>query len=291
MKKNILFIVFVYSISYLVLLAQTDVTNLISNPSFEDNVDDFAIGWNYNEDAQVCAWHVINTDGDETKTDENIMGLWNATIGDATVSQTITGLENGTYKLTADMMCSRNASSLRLTTQRIFINDKSVLFGVNADSNYAASDLEILTGTLGESITFAGHTVSPVGKENGPFWTCEVTDTITDGTITIGVKTNGSDSQYGFEFPLLTEGDGYGWFKVDNFTLTLEGTSTGIKDTYSDNTKIKVLVRNGYIIVDGIKDFKIYTLNGMLISSDSQLIPGIYIIKANNETAKVAVLR
>lgn len=286
-KLHLQFIAVALCIKCLTLQAQTDVTDLIINPSFEDNVDDVADGWDYNEDALACAWHVINTDGDETKTGDNICGLWNATLGDPIISQTITDVDNGIYKLTADMMCSRNAESLRLTTQRIFINNNSILFGANADTNYSAVDLAILTDNLSETITFANYPSSPIGKENGPFMTCEVTTTVTDGTIVLGVKTNGSDSQYEFEFPHLTAGNGWGWFKVDNFTLTYMG-AVGIEEI-NNETRLNVSVKNGYVTVDGVKEFKIYSLNGALIPSDEQLTPGIYLIRANHKVAKIIV--
>jgi hypothetical protein len=292
MKKVFLpFISFILLISALTLRAQVDMTNLITNPSFEANVDDLAEGWTYEGGADTLTWHAINTDGDETKDGNNICGLWNDVFADPAITQTITDVENGIYKVTADLMCSRNAESLRLTTQRIFINNKSVLFGVKADSNYSKDDLAILTDELGETITFADHVVSPVGKENGPFHTCEVIDTITDGTIKLGIKTNGSGSQYDFTFPLLTAGNGWGWFKVDNFTLTKleDNGGSAISDIQTDNNDLKIFVNDGYIIVEGVPDFRVYSINGSLVSSDSQLEPGIYIVQANNKVAKVII--
>ncbi len=281
MKK--LLPLFIMLISAQFVSAQTDLTSKIVNPSFEDNVDSLAIGWTYSGGCDTYAWHTINTDADATKTGNNICGLWNATFGDATISQTITGLTNGIYKVTADLMGSSNASSTRLTTQRIFLNDKSVLFG--ADTAYSAKTIEILTDTLGEVITYANHTVT--ASDAGPLLICEVIDTITDGTITLGVKTNGSDSPHGFSFPSLTAGDGWGWFKVDNFTLTLMNSGSAINNT--SNEDVKIIVNDGFLSVFGVENFKVYTTNGMLVNADKQLQAGIYILKSNSYTTKFIV--
>lgn len=189
-----------------------DVTSVIVNPSFEANVEALATGWTYGNTA-TYSWHTVNTDGDSTKEGNNIMGLWNNKFADDQVYQTII-VANGIFKVSAYL----TVPSGMLTTQRIFINDHSVLYGHEAD--YTAATLNVLRNNFGEKITFAGHDVS--SRTNGPFLLCEATDTITNGTVKIGVKTNGTASAYSgnFNFPNV---DGNGWFKVDNFHLTYYG--------------------------------------------------------------------
>jgi hypothetical protein len=280
--KYIFFSLCLFSFNSL-LFAQTDMTNKIINPGFEDNVNDLATGWDYEGGCDAYAWHTINTDADDTKTGENICGLWNATFGDAAISQTISGLANGTYKVTADLMGSSNAASSRLTTQRIFGNNCSVLFG--AESDYSAETVSVLKSKLGEKLSYAGHVVTQ--DDRGPLLKCEVICEVTDGTLTLGVKTNGSDSQYAFSFPNLTAGDGWGWFKVDNFTLTYN-PATGISNA-SLKKNIKVRVNDGFVIVEGAESFEIHDLYGRFIPTNMQLNRGIYLVKANSQVVKVNV--
>lgn len=48
---------------------------------------------------------------------------------DYEISQTISGLENGTYQITAGVMVGANGNGSRRTSQRIFGNLNSTLFG------------------------------------------------------------------------------------------------------------------------------------------------------------------
>lgn len=189
-----------------------DATSLIVNPSFEANVEALAIGWTYGHTA-TYAWHTVNTGGDATKDGNNTMGLWNNKFADDTVYQTIL-VTNGIFKVSAYL----TVPSGMLTTQRIFINDHSVLYGHEAD--YTAATLNVLRNNFGEKITFAGHDVHP--STEGPFLLCEATDTVTNGIIKLGVKINGTASAYSatFNFPNVA---GNGFFKVDNFHLTYYG--------------------------------------------------------------------
>jgi hypothetical protein len=270
--------------STLASVAQTDLTHKIINPSFEENIDAMATGWTYEGGSEAYAWHVINTDGDATKDGNNICGLWNPKFGDVAITQTITGLENGVYVVTAGVMVGVNGATpgQRLTTQRLFANNNSVLYGAEAD--YSADNISVLTGTLGETISYAGYGVSTA--ENGPFSVCTVETKVTDGTLVFGIKTNGTDSQYNFSFPGADE-SGWGWFKIDNFTLTLKGGATGIKTSLKKD--ITVRVNNGYVLVEGAACYKIHDLNGREIKNNVQLKRGIYIVSADSQTVKVAV--
>lgn len=283
--RYFLFSVCIVSMYSIALVAQpTDMTNKIVNPSFEDNVDALATGWTYEGGSDTYVWHVINTDGDATKEGNNICGLWNPKFGDAAITQTITGLENGVYVVTAGLMVGVNGATpgQRLTTQRIFANKNSVLYGAEAD--YSADNLAVLKETLGELISYAGYGVSTA--ENGPFSVCSVETKVTDGTLVLGIKTNGTDSQYNFTFPTADE-SGWGWFKMDNFTLTFKGATTGITSPLKRD--IKVLVNNGFIAVEGAESFKIHDLSGREIKNNIQLSRGIYLVSANAQIVKVAV--
>ena len=283
--KSLLLSMCIIAVSTLVSNAQTDMTYKIVNPSFEDNVDAMATGWSFEGGCDTYVWNVVNTDGDDTKDGDNICGLWNPRFGDVAVTQEITDLENGTYQVTADFTVGVNNATpgQRLTTQRIFANNNSVLYG--AEGDYTADNINVLTSTLGESITYAGYAVSTA--ENGPFETCTVETKVTDGILMFGVKTNGLDSQYGFSFPDAAE-DGWGWFKMDNFTLTFLGGSTAI-DNASITKDFTAFTNNGFITVKGADTYKIYDLTGHTVPANRQLKPGIYLVKANTMVKKVLV--
>ena len=212
------------------LTAQTDYTSSITNPSFETGNN---TGWTWSG-VGGYAWVGPNTDGDATRDGAFINGMWNSLISDVELSQTITGLPEGMYIVTADLMGSRNATTSRLTTQRIFANGFSILFG--KESDYSSENLGILGRS--ETCSFGGY--SETQSDAGPFLTLSVTAPVTDGTLTLGVRTNGKASSLGYSFPNLTAGDGHGWFKVDHFTLTYTGELTAEVKSNASLLNIKV---------------------------------------------------
>lgn len=258
----------------------------LTNPSFETG--DFT-GWSWTgTDGYV--WFGVNGDGDETKTGTSIAGVWNQVIGDVELSQTVTGLANGNYRVTADLMGSSNGFSSRLTTQRLFANGKSMLFGESTDSSYTAENLAILGAT--ETYSFGGYKVTQ--NDAGPFRRLTVVAPVTDGTLKLGIRTNGDGSALGYTFPKLT-GDGHGWFKVDNFTLHYDGPLVALKNTEEQVVSFKVSDRNLY--VRNASSFVLFDLTGSKVadvrSNVSEqglpLNPGIYLLKANGKTVKLNV--
>lgn len=209
------------------LHAQIDKTNLITNPGFETgNLS----GWTFTGTSGYT-WAGVNNDGDATKTGTYIAGVWNAVIGDVELSQSIASLPDGHYRVTADLMGSNNSTTSRLTTQRLFANGKSMLFGM-ADM-YSAENLSILGAA--ESYTFGGYTETL--SDRGPFLKLSVVVPVTDGKLKFGIRTNGKATTRGYTFPNLTSGDGYGWFKVDNFRLTeVSGVATLDNITLSEGS-------------------------------------------------------
>lgn len=259
----------------------------IANPGFETgSFSDWTwIG------ATGYTWMGVNTDGDATKTGSYVAGIWNASFGDVELSQTITGLTNGTYQITADLMGSSSSTSSRLTTQRLFANGVSMLFG--EQSAYSTENLAILGAT--ETYSFGNY--SETLSDSGPFKKLVVLVPVTTGSLTLGIKTNGKSSTLGYTFPNLTAGNGHGWFKVDNFTMTY----------YSSNVTTDLDVqhlKSSYSIVDrrlnvkGADNYSVFNLQGVKVASVSSdaantsisLNVGLYIVKTNNnETFKVIV--
>lgn len=257
----------------------------ITNPSFETN--DFT-GWTWLGTAGY-AWTGINNDPVNATHGTRVAGTWNATYGDVELSQVITGLTNGKYTVTADLMGSNNATTSRLTTQRLFANGKCMLFG--ASTAYSAENLAILGAT--EQYSFGGYTETL--NDDGPLLKLTVTAEVTDGTLTLGIRTNGKSSALGYTFPLLTESNGHGWFKADNFTMTYAGgLSTGISIPQS---KISYYVVDRKLVVNGASNFDVYNVQGQKVANVSDnstnsgivLNPGIYLVKSNQGALKVLV--
>ncbi len=258
----------------------------ITNPSFE-TAD--TTGWTWNGTTAGYVWVGVNADGDATKHGTYILGTWNSVFGDVELSQTLTGIPNGNYKITCGLMGSSNTGTSRLTTQRLFANEKSMLFGV--DTMYSAENLAIMAAT--ESYSFGGY--SETRNDAGPFCKLSVTVPVTDGTVKLGVRTNGKSSTLGYTFPKLTAGDGHGWFKVDNFTMTYDGPLASISSTTEQVVTFQV--REGKLFVKNVENFSVYNLQGVRVadvksnvsSQGVALRSGFYIVKANAQSFKVVV--
>ena len=259
--------------------------NYIVNPGFETG--DFT-GWNWTG-TNGYAWVGVGADADETKTGINVAGAWNATFGDVELSQTITNLPNATYQVTVDLMGSSNNTTSRLTTQRLFANNKSMLFG--SESNYSAENLSVLGAT--ETYSFGGY--SETVSDRGPFKTLTVFVPVTDGTLTLGIRTNGKSSALGYTFPNLTSSNGHGWFKVDNLTITYYAPNTGTL-VQNPNANVSYILINKELQVYGVNAYSVFDLHGIKLAHVANntsgvkvsLTSGIYIVKTSE--AKVIKL-
>ena len=148
-------------------------------------------------------WHGVNSDCTGYKDGNVGFGIWAASIPNYEISQTITGLDNGTYTITAGLMLD-----YRRTTQRIFGNLNSTLFSY--EGSYAEGILP------GELKGYAEQTECGDERTMAPV---TVRAYVYDGTLTFGVRTDGD-----FEAAMRTSGaGGDGWFKVDNFTISKDG--------------------------------------------------------------------
>lgn len=63
--------------------------------------------------------------------------------------------------------------------------------------------------------------------------------------------------------------------------------ANSVIDLATDN--IKIYVNNRYIKVEGVEDFKVYTVTGMEVSAKSQLNTGIYLVSVHGKAYKVLV--
>lgn len=199
-----------------------DITSMGQNMSFEDlssqngNQTSGCMpgpkGWNVyvngnkleeGSTAGLSNWHGINDDCTGYKDGNYGFGIWMPTIPNYEISQTISGLDNGTYTITAGLMVDR-----RRTTQRIFGNLNSTLFSY--EENYEEGILPA------EYKTYAGLTEV---NDDRTLQEITVRAYVYDGTLTFGVKTDNNIAA-----ALRTGGEqGDGWFKVDNFTISKDG--------------------------------------------------------------------
>lgn len=227
-----------------------DITSLGTNMSFEDlssqggatttGVGAAPAGWNVYingvktntadeiKAAGITTWHGVNEDSEgDIKDGQMTFGIWNSSIPEYELSQTITGLANGTYEITAGLMAGDNAGP-RLTTQRIF---------GNLNSTYYASEADYDKGELSKAEVsgFANNEILVTDSEMRPV---TVRAFVYDGTLTFGVRTNSNLAAS--NHPGVSNA-GAGWFKVDNFTIKSLGydaaDAVGIYNHYADVLK------------------------------------------------------
>ncbi len=146
----------------------------------------------------------------EAKDGNYAFGIWTSGVPKFEINQTIEGLENGTYLISAGLMVGANGGGSRRTTQRIFGNVNSTLFASEAEY-----DTEILkTQYSGEIFDYANLVEPQTDTQLQPI---EVRAYVYDGTLTFGLRTDGNiaaalrDSRNG--------AGGDGWFKLDNFRI------------------------------------------------------------------------
>ena len=215
-------------------LGGNDLTALGTNMSFEDlsaqggnqtsGVAGAPAGWNVYVNgrqvvtadevraAGITAWHGVNIDAEGSPMDgEMAFGLWNSGVPSYEISQTISGLETGSYTITAGLMVGANNNDSRRTTQRIFGNLNSKYFASEGDYNTSLLD-------QGEVYGFEGLVELITDREMQPI---SVRAFVYDGTLTFGLRTDGNVAAANREAGNSAGGDG--WFKLDNFRITKEG--------------------------------------------------------------------
>ncbi|MCM1311454.1 MAG: hypothetical protein NC206_00285 [Bacteroides sp.] len=216
------------------LVGTGDFTSFGKNMSFEDltaqngsmtsEVANAPAGWNLYikgnlsvtaDDIKangINSWCGVNDDcAGEVKDGNYGFGIWNSSIPEVELSQTITGLENGTYVVSAGMMVGANGGGSRRTTQRIFGNLNSTYFAAEGDYNLDRIDNSEVYG-------FANLVESVTDRDMQPL---SVRAYVYDGTLTFGFRTNGDIAAALRTVSNSAGGDG--WFKVDNFRIKNEG--------------------------------------------------------------------
>ena len=161
--------------------------------------------------AGVTGWHGINEDATGEIDGDYAFGIWTSGVPTYEISQTIEGLETGTYTISAALMVGANSYGSRRTTQRIFGNYNAAYFG--SEGEYDEDELDVP-----EVASYAGLEEPTTDTQ---LQGLSVRAYVYDGTLTFGVKTAANITA-----ALRTSSNsagGDGWFKVDNFTIQSEG--------------------------------------------------------------------
>ncbi len=138
-------------------------------------------------------------------------------------------------------------------------NEKAVLY-----ANEATTPMFYENGVNGNNMA---DFVAGAGEVN-----TSVTVMVTNNTLRIGIKNidvlNGS------------------WHGADSFRLTYV-IKTGLNNAQTD--AVKIYVKDYTIVVEGADSYAIYNQLGMRVASNTQLTPGVYIVKTAETTKKVVV--
>ncbi len=200
---------------------------------------------------------------------------WNATPGKLryTAQQTLKGIPNGTYKLVAAVRADGDGAHLFAKVPTGFELVEIFNDGSTAGNIWASADVD--------------SDEYKVNGEKGYGWNwMEITGiNVYTNSMTIGCSND----------PAFTGSDiawTGTWFSADDFKLyyTSDEFYVGIEDVEMEaDSQLFVYSENGYITVVGAEEYSIFTLNGTQIPANAKLEQGIYIVKAANKVAKVAV--
>ena len=235
--------------------AGDDITNLIANPSFENTYgNDISVGnaahtvpygWTMRIDGKDChsaqeladaginSWTAIEDNAYATDGTHSYC-LLSAPVPDAYLYQCVTGLPEGTYRVTVDMNVTYDGGCSRLTGQRLLANDHAQYYG--KEEYYIASVLDRLHPEE-KSRTYAGYeevntnNTGEVG-DMGNLSTLEVEVTIGKGEdLVLGVRTDNNKEAMNRSYE-DNWWDCTGRYKIDNFRLyCVSIDATGISET------------------------------------------------------------
>ena len=282
-------------------LGGDDLTSLVQNNSFEDlssqggsmtsGVAGAPTGWNVFingkqvttaaevQAAGISAWHGINDDADGAKDGEYAFGLWTSGVPEYEVSQTLSGLEDGSYTIMAAVMVGANGNGSRRTTQRIFGNHNSKYFGADYDYNPERLDKTEVYGFEGLEELYTDRTLQEM----------TVRAFVYDGTLTFGLRTNGDYAAANREGSNSAGGDG--WFKLDNFRIYKEGYIQDDALAVYNNFAALLDDLSGERMQESVKQQLDAVIGGNIgaASSKEEIINGIVALKNLYPTVKASV--
>jgi hypothetical protein len=290
------------------------VTDLVSNPSFEDlsaqgntgssgvanapeGWDLFINGTQVRTSSEISAaapeginWCAINN-GDPINVEledgtvvtkqptegNSLWGIWAANIPEVEISQTLTELPAGTYTLTMDVMVENNWAGDNITTQRIFANNSVQMFSTeDRYANNMPEDALAAKATDESLLTYAGYSCESGDSKTSLLHTMSVTFGVDEsGIAKIGFRTNGINGD-----GLTYAGggiNGQGWFKIDNITL--------FYDSEEIPTALKGVKSN---VASQAGESQIFTVSGL---RTNRLQKGVNIVKTTQADGSVKVVK
>ncbi len=281
-KANEVYMIY-HELTLTVIPEDGDVTNWINNPTIIQD------GGNGDDPAGWTCWSE-GTNGNRTNGSGDInFEVW-ASNDPADVrfdyKQTLHALPAGLYRLTVEAADRRDfwaqgESVLYAETSENWKKETSIY------SHPILTDQKIKNDTVWNDPDNHDAGWSAINQvedlDNGTYdtYTVDHITIINDGAdLTIGVRCG-------------EEGKSARWLCFDNFKLyMLERYNTGIEEIGGDaaDSSLKAYAQNGRIIVEGVEDYTIYSIDSSsAYNKDAQLIPGIYIVKAGDKQTKVVV--
>ena len=180
-------------------------------------------------DLDGVKWTHQYTDG------EHVWGVWAADMPEVELSQIITGLFPGTYKLSCDVVVEWNWGGPCLTTQRLFANNYVKMFGT--ENKYESHILDTEDMIIARNydkqypdekyphLTYQGYSQTQSYNETSCPRHMELTFVLKKGEyLKFGFRTNNMEEVNGVAVPHAY--DSAGWFKLDNFKLTFMSSET-----------------------------------------------------------------
>ncbi len=249
----------------------TDFSFVIVNPDINASGNSAPNGWiidRINGNNYTSAG--VHYNGDPN---DHYLDCWGATGAIRyTAKQMITDIPNGTYKLRAVVRSSGEGAFLFATLGR---DTLKVEFPVTSE----------LGGSVWENAP-EGSVERDVNGGKGYGWSVLELNAIevSNHMLQIGVSTDSL---------LMHKPFTGSWFSADKFELFYlrAGDDTSVEEVSSDKSpaSLSAYVHNGTLIVESEEEYTVTTLEGVVVSTNGMLLPGVYIVRSALKEIKIIV--
>lgn len=253
---------------------ESDVTSVtIVNPTVEVPSEDKTVA--------PEGWAVVNNGVNTTNTGQHWDGTANRYFDtylsadkgklNCNLTQDIKGIPNGIYKLVAAARTAGEGAYLFVrsgnTVHYTEIPNEDTMGGNIWEAAEDGSDVKLAHGALGW----------------GWNWVEVANVDVTENAITIGITTD----QKLIGVPKAFSGT---WYSADDFKLYwISNSRDAVEEVDASSGNLIVSSQNGYIVVEGVEEYTITDLNGVSVKADTQIVPGVYIVKSGIQSVKVVV--
>lgn len=194
--------------------------------------------------------------------------------------QNVSGIPSGYYRMTAMAVVGANDPNII----QAFSNGNVVFYAIGDVNHEVQVPLRHAPYEAGDTLTYSadGTLDSVVYYSNEPYMYTLDSILVNHGEFRFGMKTIGPMNVntariYGFTLEYLEP-------------VEYEPYPDAIEEVGADAAELKAYAKNGYIIVETDEPYEIYSVSGgAALSPDTQLVPGVYIVKAGAKTVKVLV--